>query len=535
MRIPAFALGGTSTPYSEASSPSAGQQAATQTLGRAKMVEASAISTLGDMVNTVSKDVRDFTRRIEEQEAITYVQSKRAAAELEGVKAVAEWEGGVSGPEALKAPAQLQERLGTIKANLLEDAPSPMARQKAEQDIDLRMAHFSVQGEKVARAKFKDYSAEVQDRSEQVLLRGAYMAKGDPNQLQTVIDQGKAAWMAHGVAGVWTSPAEAELSAGKFENKAVVAFIQGQLDDPKYARKAIAEFRGGVYADKLDTQQLIKLGNQVDATEKHIIAEGRRAQAEAKAALGESQDKLSYTIWEDIKGNPEAARGKYDLKTISALVDSGKLRPAQAQHFYDLAQGTIKQSDPVVVDTARRMAAKGELSREWLMENEKHMSGGDYLNLTDYIGRKELQQPDTQSAVKQVDILFNTPGIRAEAKYDENLRASITDATVKAEEHIKKRVQSGINAQQALSEAVLEYSPELNAAPAKNRYVSAIPERPEDVAPAYKQLNEDLSSRRLTKDEFMREWRALNSIVERSKDRKALKDKIESFKRKEAK
>jgi len=534
VRIPAFALGGTPTPFAEVSSPSAGLREGTAAAGRAQAIESATLADAGQTLAAVGKDVYAFTKRIEEQEALTYVQSKRAAAEIEGTKAMGEWEGTVSGQDALKAPSDLQERLGKLKQSLLEDAPNDRARQYAEQDIDVRMAHFQVAGEKFARAKFKEHASAVQDQADQQLLRAAYFTR-DPAQLQGVLDQGKAAYMAHGVNGIWISPADAEIAAGKFENKAVVAHIQGKLDDPKYARQAIAEIRGGVWADKLDVQQLVKLGNMADATEKHLIAESRRAQAEARSALGERQDKLAYSIWEDIKANPEAARGKYDLKTISALVDSGKLRAGQAQHLYDMAQGTIRQSDPAVKDGLLRAAARGELTREMLLDNEKHLSGGDYYNLSESIGRKELQQPEAQSAMKQVDILFNTPGVKQAAKYDETLRAQVADSIIKAEDHIKKRVQAGVAPGQALAEAILEYSPELNAPVAKNRYVSAVPERPEDMAPAYRQLNDDLAAGRMTKDDFMREWRALGSVVERSKDRKALKDKIESFKRREGK
>ncbi|MFZ5427898.1 MAG: hypothetical protein ACOZEN_13065, partial [Thermodesulfobacteriota bacterium] len=517
---------GTPTPFAEVSSPSAGLREGTAAAGRAQAIESATLADAGQTLASVGKDVYAFTKRIEEQEALTYVQSKRAAAEIEGTKAMGEWEGTVSGQDALKAPSDLQERLGKLKQSLLEDAPNDRARQYAEQDIDVRMAHFQVAGEKFARAKFKEHASAVQDQADQQLLRAAYFTR-DPAQLQGVLDQGKAAYMAHGVNGIWISPADAEIAAGKFENKAVVAHIQGKLDDPKYARQAIAEIRGGVWADKLDVQQLVKLGNMADATEKHLIAESRRAQAEAKAALGERQDKLAYSIWEDIKANPEAARGKYDLKTISALVDSGKLRAGQAQHFYDMAQGTIRQSDPVVLNDASVLASKvllGEMEpgefKQYLRDNESRISGADKLRLTKELDGLLKQDPETRAVLARVDLLFEN---RTNPK-------ETADARILAKDYITKRISEGIDREQALAEAQLKFEPGINEKP-RSSYVAVVPNNADDMVPAYKSLYSDLSSGKIDKKKFTEEWGRLYLASKLAARRGELFSKIEHYKR----
>lgn len=336
MKIPAFGLGVTPSPYTSLDDPARGQQAATQTMGRAKMVEAAAISNVGDTLNTVSKDVRDFTRRIEEQEALTAQQAGRSIFHVEGAQATMDWGNTIDGPTALSSLNGLKERLQPIKQKIIDSAPSELAKERIRLDLDAREADLMVHGEKVARAKFKDHSLAVAKETNDTFRKGAYLAgqMGDVAGLQTQIDQGKAGFMAMGVAGVVMSKSEADMEAGKFEVSLVGDFLRGQLDNPRTAMQAVKDFETGKYNDKLDYDTLTKMGHAVEVRKNHIIAEVKRAQAEARQKARED----AYDTMEYLKdqASSAAATGKVTGDTGGALLKlrkQGGTFARQADHL----------------------------------------------------------------------------------------------------------------------------------------------------------------------------------------------------------
>lgn len=528
MRIPAFAIGTTPSPYTPVEDSAKGQREAVNAAGIAAAAEGRALADAGQAMSYVGKDVYAFTKRIEEQEALTFVQSTRGQDEEGRAKIRTEWEPTVSGPNAREAPGALQEKLGELKKTLLANAPTDLARQYAEQDLNVRHAYEYAQGVKYAQKEFKDYSAAVQDRADQTLVKRAYMAKGDANQLQAVLDEGKAAWMAHGTAGIWISPADAELEAGKFENKAVVGFLQGQLDDPTTARKAIADFRSGKYADKLDTQQLIRLGNQVDATQRHLEVEARRAQAEAKANLHERQNMQMYELLKLGRDDPKQFASQVTLPVIDQMVYAGKISPAQGQQLVSLKTGADRHSDPVVRDEAYRLAATGGLTNEWIAENGDKLSGPDLFTVTGRLQTQVDKSVEGRTAKLFIDDMF-----KQSLRYNRNDSESMQDlheAQVAAQDYAAQRLKEGAALPLVKAEVRLRYDPDIgdNAPAPKNKYVDSVPDNPDTLKPYFEKLWV-VDSKNMKKDEFNREWRGLLGVKERSEKRQLLRQQIQGM------
>lgn len=530
MRIPAFALGGTPTPYSEISSPSAGQQAATQTLGRAKMVEASAISTLGDMVNTVSKDVRDFTRRIEEQEAITYVQSKRGQDEIGRAKIRTEWEPTVSGPDALKAPEMLQEKLKGFRDSILEDAPSPRARQFAEQDLDVRHALEYAQGERFARTKAKEYFATVQTQSDDQLAKAAFYTR-DPAQLQGILDQSSAAWMAQGKNNIWTSPAEADLELGKAHTKIVTSFILGRLGDPKSARQAIAEIRSGVWADKLDRRQVEHLFDLAEGKERQIVADAHRAQAEAREALHEKQSKNMLELFARAQEDPRGFANELTIPDIKRRAYNGDISASDAKSLMSLLSGSVKKSDPVVLEEAKRLAATGGLTEEFIREN-----GGNNLSWGDILEIKSKFQSQVDNSVEGktvklfVEDMFRDKRVEAQRALEggEDLQL-LHESQVAAHDYASKRMKEGASMPLVKAEVRIKYDPVIgDGAKTESSYVDTIPDDPETLKPYFEKLWK-VDAKSMRKEAWNREWKALRGTYQKAEKRKQLKDQIKSM------
>jgi acyl-CoA-binding protein len=489
-----------------------------------------------DTMARVGAWVPDFVRKLDEQEALTYKIDKRNKMMVEGTKAVADWEPTATGVNALGAPKALGERLTAIKDELLKDAPSDLARKHASQDLDTHIASFQVHGEKVARKGFRDYSVNATGEWEDRLLSIAATSGGNPATQQWVLDTGKAAWVAQGASGLVISPEEADRFATAFEKKAAMAYVQGQLTNPQLQNKAISEINRGDFKDVLDWKDQVNLNKQVEHIRKQQQADAERAQARARHSLADAQDKLAFSMWEDVKGkSPDEARATYDLQTISALVDAGKLRPAQATHLFDLAQNRVKQSDPAILDEARRMAAgvltgdaKPEDLKTFMLNNERHLSGNDYLGLTVTTGRYFEQDVDTRSALKQIETVFGTRGAKLDARSDPAFAAEIADSKVRAEDYIVKRRKEGAPAELALAEAQLRYDPALNWKP-NSKYVIGIPEDPAEVTGAYKSLYEDLTAGRLDKNDYVKQYKTLTNVFTTSRDRRDLRAQINSY------
>lgn len=325
MRIPAFALGSTPTPYTLLDDPTRGMKEAAAAQGRAEMVQAGALADAGQTMTSVGRDVYAFTKRIEEQEALTAVQSARSGYHVEAAQATMDWENSIEGPSALSSPNALKEKLESIKKKYIESAPSRLARDHIEQDLDTREADLLVHGAKVARRKFKDHSLAVAEETNQNFRKGAYLAgqMGDVAGLQGQLDQGKAGLMALGTAGIVMSKAEAEMAAGKFEVSMVGDFLRGQLDNPRTAMQAVRDFEAGKYNDKLDFETLTKAAHAVEVRKNHIIAEVKRAQAEARQKARED----AYDTMEYLKdqASSAAASGQVTGDTAGALLKLRKM------------------------------------------------------------------------------------------------------------------------------------------------------------------------------------------------------------------
>jgi hypothetical protein len=321
--IPAYAVGQTQSPFVEISSPSAGMQEATQTLGRAKFIEGAAIGGVLDTAAAVSKDVRDFTRRIEEQEALTALQSARSKYHVEAAQAALKWENEIDGPTALSSMNGLKEMLQPIKQKYLDSAPSKIAKERIGLDLDAREADLMVHGEKVARKKFKEHSLAVDEETHNNFKLAARMAgqRGDVNALQGIIDQGNAWLMGSGMVDIAISPSEAELLSQQRGRTYVASFLQGQLDNPRTAMKAIKEFDAGQYNEKLGEKEYDKMQHVVEVRKHHLIAEARRAQAEARQFLSERKADLVSDLSE---------------RTYAAL-KSGQVAPDTQDKIQELA------------------------------------------------------------------------------------------------------------------------------------------------------------------------------------------------------
>lgn len=331
MRIPAFGMGGTPTPFTLLDDPTRGQRDATATAGRAQAAEAAALADAGQTISAAGKDVYAFTRRIEQQEALTALQSARSGYHVEAAQATMDWESSIEGPSALSSPNALKEKLGSIKKKYIENAPSRLAREHIEQDLDTREADLMVHGAKVARKKFTEHSLAVAEETNQNFRKGAYLAgqMGDVAGLQGQLDQGKAGLLALGAAGIVMSKAEADMAAGKFEVSMVGAFLQGQLDNDRTAMRAVRDFEAGMYNDKLDFPTLQRMDHAVAVRKNQILAEARREQAEVRQrAREEAYDSLEYL---NDQAASATATGKVSGDTAEALAKLRRMGGAFAR------------------------------------------------------------------------------------------------------------------------------------------------------------------------------------------------------------
>lgn len=530
MRIPAFALGGTPTPFAEVSSPSAGLREGTAAAGRAQAIESATLADAGQTLASVGKDVYAFTKRIEEQEALTYVQSKRAQDEIGRAKIRTEWEPTVSGPEAMKAPGMLQEKLDKLKESILEDAPNARARQYAEQDLSVRHAHEYAQGERFARTKAKEYFADVQTRSDDQLAKSAFYAR-DPAQLQAILDQITAGWMASGASNIWISPADAELEAGKSHTKAVTSYILGRLHDPKYAKQAIAEIRGGVWVDKLDRRQVEHLMDLAEGKERQIVADAHRAQAEARAALHEKQSRNMLELYARALEDPQKFASELTIPDIKRSAYNGEISTSDAKNLISLLSGSVKKSDPVVLEEAKRLAATGGLTEEFIREN-----GGSKLSWGDILEIKSKFQSQVDTSVEGKTAKLFVEDMFRDARRDaqkgiesgEDLQR-IHESQVAAHDYASKRLKEGASLPLVKAEVRIKFDPVIgDGAPTGSKYVDSIPDNPESLKPYFERIwNTDAKSMR--KEERNREWSTLWTVYQASEKRRGLKEQIKSM------
>jgi len=297
MRIPAFGLGGTPTPYTFVEESTKGQRDATATAGRAQAIEAAALADAGQTMMNVGKDVYAFTKRIEEQEALTAVQAGRSVYRVKSAHAALDWENTIDGPTALNSLNGLKERLEPIKQEIIDSAPNELAKERLKLDLDAHEADVMVHGEKVARKKFTEHSVEVDKETHNNLRQAARLAgqQGDVAALQGVIDQRSAGLMAMGASGVVYSKSEADLLNSQNGRTYVADFLQGQLDNDRTAMKAIRDFEAGQYNEKLGAKEYDRMKHMVEVRKHHFIAEARRAQAEAmQKAREDATDTVEY-------------------------------------------------------------------------------------------------------------------------------------------------------------------------------------------------------------------------------------------------
>lgn len=230
-----------------------------------------------------------------------------------------------------------------------------------------------------------------------------------------------------------------------------------------------------------------------------------------RAARIEQQDNVYFGLHLAYKQDPKKFASQYTPDTIASLVDTGGLRPAQGSALIDAITGAERHSDPVVRDEAYRLAATGDLTRDWIAQHGSVLSGPDLFNVTGRLNSQTKQSVDGRTMGLFVNDMFRTD-MRSYSK-DSNAMEGLHQNQVAAQDYATKRLQEGTPLDQVKAEVRLKYDPDIgdNAELPSSRYVTSFPSSPADLQPYFDRLWR-VDAQTMDKGTWKREWKNLTTI-----------------------
>jgi hypothetical protein len=268
---------------------------------------------------------------------------------------------------------------------------------------------------------------------------------------------------------------------------------------------------------------------QLTLSSKITEADQQKARRE-KAARVDQQDQVYFALHTEYKQDPKKFASQYTPDTISSLIDSGGIRPAQGNALIDAMIGADRQSDPVVRDEAYRLAATGGLTKDWIAQHDKDLNGQDLFTIT---GRQQSQTEksiDGRTMSMFVDDMFK--GSLRYDRFDPESMQSLHTAQIAATDYALKRLQEGAHLDQVKAETRLKFDPEIgdNAAlPQKSRYVTAVPKSADDLKPFFDRLFQS-DAKTIDKQTWRKEFQALLGFKDIAEKRTQLLNQLQQTK-----
>ena len=525
MTIPMFAIDPTKSPYKEVEDFTGGQRTAQNDLTSAQKSEGEAFVSMGANMGELGQKVFDYAMKTREQNDLNYVQRIRFEANKVLPKVMKDWQLSVTGENALEAPKDLTARMAPHLEQWAAGAPNERTKKFILENIGGQIEKYQTEGEKHALETSKAYSASLADQSDQELIKSAYQAKGEASQLQRILDEGKAFWAGQGRAATWINWDGAKERMRLLENKATMAFLDGQLANPETFAMGALDFSSGKYDEFLSLEQLKSYEAKFNAMRRQRIEDVPRIQKKLRDEFFTEQNNTTLEFVRLYVNDPERFASEATAPVITELVESGRINSRQGGTLMNMRAGQDRSSDPFMLDEAYELAVAGKLDPEWLADHGSRLSGPDLLIIHELMKKG----PIANEAVSRVApmAMFAFSADRA-AFGERNYCPGATFAAASA--FAAKRLSEGAIEPRVRAEVQLAFDPRLgdSATVPINNYVDTIPEDPETLTPIFKRLWY-ADAKTLSQDEFNRQWRHLFEIKERSEKRRALKQYLKTF------